>query len=61
MNPIDYRLIQEDVSRSNKYNKYNKLCKEILCIIGPITCSCTIFMLWFLHEIDSEFHNSTSY
>ena len=57
-NPIDQRLVQTDISIANK-NK--NLCKEIVCIVGPITCSCTIFMLWFLHEINSEFHNSTSY
>ena len=33
--------------------KHN-LCKELLYVIVPITCSCVIFSLWFIHEAISN-------
>jgi len=42
-------------------NENKKLCKEIICVMISTTTCCTIFMLWFLYEINSEFHNSTTY
>ena len=38
----------------------DRLCKEIACVVGPITCSCSIFLLWFFHEINIEFHSNNT-
>ena len=40
--------------------KCDRLCKEIACVVGPITLSCSFFVLWFLHEINSEFHSNNT-
>ena len=54
--PVNESLIQRDTEGKTK-----KLCKEIACVIGPLTCTCTIFILWFFHEVNVEFNNSTDY
>ena len=32
-------------------------CKDILCVSLSSTIGCTIFILWFIHEINLEFQN----
>ena len=55
---LEQPFIENNITRPNE-NK--KLCKEILCITISSTFGCAIFMLWFIHEINLEFHNSTTY
>lgn len=37
------------------------LCREIACVSISATITCTVFLLWFFHEINSEYYNSTIY
>ena len=53
---IDQRLVYRSETTETK-----TLCKDIACITLSSTIGCSIFILWFLNEINTEFHNSTTY
>ena len=46
----------------NEPEENNKdLCKEICCFGILTSLACTVFLLWFFHEINIEYYNSTIY
>ena len=61
---IPYQSTSDNQNSYNSYNqnsyKCDKLCKEIACVVGPITCTCSFFLIWFFHEINVEFHSNNS-